>query len=170
MNNQEKGKIVSVDDITTDRNNIETGIKRKGNKFVKSLFAIIAALIAFGGIALTLFNFDKQQKETIEIKQDEALKNKGYDKNSLASQMEAIKKQQIEEERLRKEAEERERLLREQEERDRLAREKENDKIYQITTGQTINNNHYQEQPTYSPAQRRLDGDTMISVSSGKRK
>ncbi|NBI13689.1 conjugal transfer protein TraF [[Haemophilus] felis] len=171
MSNQDnKGHIPSVDEaseITTNRNNIETGIKRKGNKAVKVVFAILAALIAFGGIALTLFNFDKQQ-QTVEVKQDEALKNQGYDQNSLASQMEAIKKQQAEEERLKREAEERERLRREQEERERLAREQEALKVQQIATGQPMNNGDYQEQQTITPEQRRLEGDTMIAIESSR--
>ena len=166
MSNQDnQGQISSVDDLSTNRNVVETGIKRQGNKAVKAVFVILAALIAFGGIALTLFNFDKNKQEIVEVKQDEALKNQGFDKNSLASQMEAIKKQQAEEERLKKEAEERERLRREQEERDRLAKEQEEQKIYQITTGQSDSGN-YQEREIITPAQRKLDGDTMIVIDS----
>ncbi len=168
MSNQDnQGQISSVDDLSTNRNVVETGIKRQGNKAVKAVFVILAALIAFGGIALTLFNFDKNKQEIVEVKQDEALKNQGFDKNSLASQMEAIKKQQAEEERLKKEAEERERLRREQEERDRLAKEQEEQKIYQITTGQSDSGN-YQEREIITPAQRKLDGDTMIVIDSSR--
>lgn len=168
MSNEDKnGHIPSIDEVTTDRNKIETGIKRKGNKAVKAVFAILAALIAFGGIALTLFNFDNQKQEIVEVKQDEALKNQGFDKNSLASQMETIRKQQAEEERLKKEAEERERLRKEQEERDRLAKEQEEQKIYQITTGQSDNEN-YQEREVITPAQRKLDGETMIVIDGAR--
>lgn len=168
MSNQDKnGHISSIDDVTTDRNNIETGIKRKGNNAVKAVFATLAALIAFGGIALTLLNFEKEQ-DAIVVKQDEALKNKEYDKNSLASQMDAIKKQQAEEERLKREAEERERLRKAQEEKERLALEQEALKVQQIVTGQPIDSGYYQEQEVITPAQRKLDGDTMIAIDGAR--
>ncbi|HDX1088237.1 TPA: type IV secretion system protein VirB10 [Pasteurella multocida] len=167
MSNQEQGKITDIDDVTTSRNTVDTGINRKGGKAVKAVFATLAALIAFGGIALTLFNFDNKA-EVVEVKQDEALKSQGYDKNSLASQMAEIKKRQEEEERLRREAEERERLRREQEERDRLAREREDQKIAEIT-GQTPTYNNAPQEPVYTPAQRRLDGETMIAVGESSR-
>ena len=161
--NEELGKILDVDDVTNKRNTVETGINRKGGKAVKAVFAVLAALIVFSGVAMTLFNFESQS-ETVEVKQDEALKSQGYDKNSLASQMNAIKKQQEEEERLRREAEERERLRREQEERDRLAQQQEQERVTEIATGRSSQSEP--EGEVMTPAQRRLQGETLV-ISEG---
>lgn len=161
MSNQDQGLITDVDDVTNGRNDVQTGMNRQSGKYVKAIFVILAAVIAFGGIGLTLFNFDKQS-EVVEVKQDEALKSQGYDQNTLASKMAEIKREQEEAERLRKEIEERE----QQEERDRLASELENQQIAEIVTGGTITYSE-QEQPILTPAQRRLQGNTVIMLERG---
>lgn len=171
MNNQDnKGQITSVDDVTSSRNVVETGIKRQGDKIVKAMFAILAGMIAFGGIAFTLLNFDDKKEEVIEVKQDEALKSKEYDQNSLFSTMDQIKREEAEKERLRKEAEERERLQREQEEKERLAQKQEADKVNAIATGQDFDNSDdYQSQDKpITPAERKLGGDTMIVLDNSR--
>ncbi|MFQ0972238.1 type IV secretion system protein VirB10 [Gilliamella sp. BG6] len=167
--NEDLGKITDIDDVKNNRNTIETGIKRNnGEKTVKTIFAIVAALILFGGIAMTIFNFDNKDN-AIEVKQDEALQTQSLNTNSLASQMEEIKRQQEEKERLRKEKEEKERQLKEEEEKNRLFQQQEDERINSIIGNSTLPINSQQEQggtPVLTPSQRRLDGDTLIFSDS----
>jgi type IV secretion system protein VirB10 len=165
------GKITDIDDVTNNRNTIKTGIKRNnGEKTVKAIFAIVAALILFGGITITLFNFDNKNNE-IEVKQDEAFQTQSLNTNSLASQMEEIKRQQEEKERLRKEQEEKQRQLEEEEKKNKLLKQEEEKRINSIIGNSALSTNSQQEQggaPVLTPSQRRLDGDTLIISDSNR--
>lgn len=173
--NIKPGTIQDINDISDKRNTIDTGIKRKSNKIVKTIFASVAALILFVGLALTLFNFDNNKSETV-VKQDEALNSAStYDRNSLASQMADIKKQQEEEARRKLEAEKQEKLRQEQEKKDQELAEQEQQKLLEITTGKKssssndINDNEGDIDPLMNVEKRRFLGETLVILDSSKK-
>lgn len=166
------GTIQDIGDISNKRNTIDTGIKRKSNNIVKIIFGTVAALILFVGIALTLFNFDKNKKESV-IKQDEALNSVSlYDSNSLASKMEEIKRKQEEETRKKLEAEKQEKLRIEQEEKERELAKQEEDRLLTITTGKKTslsNDNEADLDPLMDVEKRRFLGETLVILDSSKK-
>lgn len=170
--NIKPGTIQDIGDISDKRNTIDTGIKRKSNNIVKAIFASVAAVILFSGIALTLFNFDNNKSETV-VKHDEALNSVNvYDRNSLASQMEAIKKQQEEEARKKLEYEKQEKLRKEQEAKDQELARQEEQRLLQITLGNkstlSDSNNDGNVDPLMNVEKRRFLGDTLVILDSSK--
>ncbi|WP_439295222.1 TrbI/VirB10 family protein [Lonepinella sp. BR2882] len=166
--NNNNGQIADIEDnqsiVTNARNDVSTGINRKGGKAVKAAFAIVAGLIAFAGLAMTFLNFDNKE-ETVEVKKDEALQEQGYNQNTLASTMAEIKRKEEEEAARRKAAEEAERRRKEQEERDRLAQEKQEQQLQQVLGGDGQGQQPIQApQKQYTPAQRKLEGDTLVNL------
>ena len=100
MSNEELGKIADIDD-SANRNIVETGIQRKkGNKILNLVLASLAGLVVFGLAGYYILSPDNSDPalEGIEVKKDEALLNPAdsNSSNSLAAQMEAIKRQQAE--------------------------------------------------------------------------
>lgn len=170
--NIKPGTIQDIGDISDKRNTIDTGIKRKSNNIVKAIFASVAAVILFSGIVLTLFNFDNNKSETV-VKHDEALNSVNvYDRNSLASQMEAIKKQQEEEARKKLEYEKQEKLRKEQEAKDQELARQEEQRLLQITLGNkstsSDSNNDGNVDPLMNVEKRRFLGDTLVILDSSK--
>ncbi len=94
MSNEDLGKIADIDD-SASRNIIETGIQRKkGNKALNMVLASLAGLVLFGlaGYYILAADTSDSDLEGIQVKKDEALLNPQDSGNSLAAQMEAIKK------------------------------------------------------------------------------
>lgn len=169
-NNQDQdGRITSVED-STSRNNIGEGIERKKGKIIKHIvvFSIVALLV--GGLFMTVLNFDEQDKQEIALKEDEATKAQTNNMPSLAEAMEEIRRQEAEKEAARLRAEEEERRRREQEEADRLARLKEQQEIEKTILGNNVaqvsdDSSEAGERPL-TPAQRRLQGETLVTIES----
>ncbi|MBI0006989.1 type IV secretion system protein VirB10 [Gilliamella sp. W8126] len=166
-----KGEIVDIDDVKPDRNSINTGIKRN-SKSAKSIFIVVAALILFIGLLMTIFNFDSNDKKEIEFKKDEALQSTNtLNNNSLSAQMEEIKRQQEEEKRKQLEAERQERLRKEKEERERLARQEEEERVLATInpkgTG-TVNNSEGTGDQQMTIEERRFSGDTLVLLDTTK--
>lgn len=168
MSNEELGKIADVDD-SANRNIVETGIQRKkGNKILNIVIASLAGLVLFGLAGYYILSPDSNDPalEGIEVKKDEALLNPDDSGNSLAAQMEAIKRQQAEEERLRREAEEAERQRKLKEQQEQAQAEQGQAEIAArvndtpIVTG---SQESYQD-PVETPQQRRLSGSVLVQL------
>ncbi|MDG2957051.1 type IV secretion system protein VirB10 [Bisgaard Taxon 10/6] len=168
MNNDNKGKIASLDDNTESRNIIEDGVQRKKNtqNLINGVLALAAVAIVG---ALSLFYIlpsSSEEEQAQQVKQDEALITKQSSDESLADIMANIKEKQ-EQDRLRREREEQERLRREQEERDRLARETQQKQEVQTAVSQTIIQQPTEPKETgISPAERKLGGVGLLNLAS----
>lgn len=173
MSNEDLGKITDIDD-SASRNVIETGIQRKkGNKVLNIVLASLAGLILFGlaGYYILATDTSDPALEGIQVKKDEALLNPENSNNSLAAQMEAIKKRQAEEERLRREAEEAERLRRLKEQQDKEIEEQQQAEINARINGTPVVTGSQQEpkENVETPAQRRLRGSVLVTLEGTSR-
>lgn len=179
MSNEELGKIADIDDIddSANRNIVETGIQRKkGNKILNLVLASLAGLVVFGLAGYYILSPDNSDPalEGIEVKKDEALLNPADSSNSLAAQMEAIKRQQAEEERLRREAEEAERQRKLKEQQEQTQAEQEQAEIAArvnntpaVTGSQEGSQESYQK-PVDTPQQRRLRGSVLVQLDDDR--
>lgn len=173
MSNEDLGRITDIDD-SASRNVIETGIQRKkGNKVLNIVLASLAGLILFGlaGYYILATDTSDPDLEGIQVKKDEALLNPENSNNSLAAQMEAIKKRQAEEERLRREAEEAERLRRLKEQQDKEIEEQQQAEINARINGTPVVTGSQQEsqETVETPAQRRLRGNVLVTLEGTSR-
>ncbi|TMQ40902.1 conjugal transfer protein TraF [Haemophilus influenzae biotype aegyptius] len=173
MSNEDLGKITDIDD-SASRNIIETGIPRKkGNKLLNIILLSLGGLIVLCLAAYYIFSIDTSDPdlEGIQVKKDEALINPQESGNSLAAQMEVIRKRQAEEERLRREAEEAERLRKLKEQEDKQAEELQQAEIENRINGTPVVTGSQQEtrEPVETPEQRRLSGDVLVSLDGTSR-
>lgn len=173
MSNEDLGRITDIDD-SASRNVIETGIQRKkGNKALNIVLASLAGLILFGlaGYYILATDTSDPALEGIQVKKDEALLNPENSNNSLAAQMEAIKKRQAEEERLRREAEEAERLRKLKEQQDKEIEEQQQAEINARINGTPVVTGSQQEaqETVETPAQRRLRGNVLVTLEGTSR-
>lgn len=176
MSNEELGKIADIDD-SANRNIVETGIQlKKGNKILNLVLASLAGLVVFGLAGYYILSPDNSDPalEGIEVKKDEALLNPADSSNSLAAQMEAIKRQQAEEERLRREAEEAERQRKLKEQQEQTQAEQEQAEIAArvnntpaVTGSQEGSQESYQK-PVDTPQQRRLRGSVLVQLDDDR--
>ncbi|TYB29181.1 TrbI/VirB10 family protein [Aggregatibacter actinomycetemcomitans] len=167
-NNQENGGIPSIDD-TTSRNIVGEGVERKNSKLIKTVFVFSIVALLAGGLFMTVMNLDEQDKQQVELKKDEAIKTQANNMPSIADAMAEIKRQEAEQEAARLRAEEEERRRREQEEADRLARLREQQQVEQtiaINQPESQDSGETREQPL-TPHQRRMEGDTLITIDNG---
>ena len=167
-NNQENGGIPSIDD-TTSRNIVGEGVERKNSKLIKTVFVFSIVALLAGGLFMTVMNLDEQDKQQIELKKDEAIKTQANNMPSIADAMAEIKRQEAEQEAARLRAEEEERRRREQEEADRLARLREQQQVEQtiaVNQPESQDSGETREQPL-TPHQRRMEGDTLITIDNG---
>lgn len=167
-NNQENGGIPSIDD-TTSRNIVGEGVERKNSKLIKTVFVFSIVALLAGGLFMTVMNLDEQDKQQIELKKDEAIKTQANNMPSIADAMAEIKRQEAEQEAARLRAEEEERRRREQEEADRLARLREQQQVEQtiaVNQSESQDSGETREQPL-TPHQRRMEGDTLITIDNG---
>ena len=167
-NNQENGGIPSIDD-TTSRNIVGEGVERKNSKLIKTVFVFSIVALLAGGLFMTVMNLDEQDKQQVELKKDEAIKTQANNMPSIADAMAEIKRQEAEQEASRLRAEEEERRRREQEEADRLARLREQQQVEQtiaINQPESQDSGETREQPL-TPHQRRMEGDTLITIDNG---
>lgn len=174
MSNEDLGKIADIDD-SASRNIVETGIQRKkGNKALNMVLASLAGLVLFGLAGYYILAADTSDSDLkgIQVKKDEALLNPEESSNSLAAQMEAIKKRQAEEERLRREAEEAERLRKLKEQQDKQAEEQQQAEIEaRINNTPVVTGSQPAEpqEPVETPAQRRLRGSVLVPLEGASR-
>ena len=167
-NNQENGGIPSIDD-TTSRNIVGEGVERKNSKLIKTVFVFSIVALLAGGLFMTVMNLDEQDKQQVELKKDEAIKTQANNMPSIADAMAEIKRQEAEQEAARLRAEEEERRRREQEEADRLARLREQQQVEQtiaVNQPESQDSGETREQPL-TPHQRRMEGDTLITIDNG---
>lgn len=168
-----EGKILDVDDESTKRNFVETGVARKrGSKTLNLILGSLAGLVCFGVLSYYILGSDNSVDESladITVKKDEALINAENSSNTLAAQMAAIKKQQEEEERLRREAEEAERLrkLKEQQAQEQEAAQEA--AIQARINDQPIPEQGFSQEPVETPAIRRLKGSSMLILEGNGR-
>lgn len=170
-NNQENGGIPSIDD-TTSRNIVGEGVERKNSKLIKTVFVFSIVALLAGGLFMTVMNFGEQDKQQVELKKDEAIKTQANNMPSIADAMAEIKRQEAEQEAARLRAEEEERRRREQEEADRLARLREQQQVEQtiaVNQPEPQDSGEPREQPL-TPHQRRMEGDTLITIDNGDSK
>lgn len=167
-NNQENGGIPSIDD-TTSRNIVGEGVERKNSKLIKTVFVFSIVALLVGGLFMTVMNLDEQDKQQVELKEDEAIKTQANNMPSIADAMAEIKRQEAEQEAARLRAEEEERRRKEQEEADRLARLREQQQVEQTIAAnqpEPQDSGEPREQPL-TPHQRRMEGDTLITIDNG---
>lgn len=174
MSNEDLGRITDIDESTIDRNIVETGIQRKkGNKMLNMALASIAGLVIFGLAGYYILGFENNDPalEGIQVKKDEALLNPEASGNSLAAQMEAIRKKQAEEERLRREAEEAERLRRLKEQEQKQVEEQQQAEIEaRINNTPIVTGSHSEPQEeVMTPAKRRLTGNVLVQLEGAGR-
>ncbi|HHR6493640.1 TPA: type IV secretion system protein VirB10 [Providencia alcalifaciens] len=168
-NNQENGSIPSIDD-TTSRNIVGTGVERKNSKVIKTIFVFSIVALLVGGLFMTVLNLDEQDKQQVELKEDEAIKAQTNNMPSIADAMAEIQRQEAEKEAARLRAEEEERRRREQEEADRLARLQEQQQVEQtISSNQTeAPQENVSGNAPLTPHQRRMEGETLITGSGNE--
>lgn len=168
-NNQENGSIPSIDD-TTSRNIVRTGVERKNSKVIKTIFVFSIVALLVGGLFMTVLNLDEQDKQQVELKEDEAIKAQTNNMPSIADAIAEIQRQEAEKEAARLRAEEEERRRREQEEADRLARLQEQQQVEQtISSNQTEAPQENESGKTaLTPHQRRMEGETLITGSGNE--
>lgn len=167
-NNQENGSIPSIDD-SASRNTIGTGVERKNSKFIKTAFVFSIVALLVGGLFMTVLNLDEQDKQQVELKKDEAIKTQTNNMPSIADAMAEIQRQEAEKEAARLRAEEEERRRKEQEEADRLAQLKEQQQVEQAISANQTESHQDTEEPReqpLTPHQRRMEGDTLITVDN----
>lgn len=167
-NNQENGSIPSIDD-SPSRNIIGTGVERKNSKLIKTAFVFSIAALLVGGLFMTVLNLDEQDKQQVELKKDEAIKTQTNNMPSIADAMAEIQRQEAEKEAARLRAEEEERRRKEQEEADRLAQLKEQQQVEQTISANQTESYQDTEEPReqpLTPHQRRMQGDTLITVDN----
>lgn len=167
-NNQENGSIPSIDD-SSSRNIIGTGVERKNSKLIKTAFVFSIAALLVGGLFMTVLNLDEQDKQQVELKKDEAIKTQTNNMPSIADAMAEIQRQEAEKEAARLRAEEEERRRKEQEEADRLAQLKEQQQVEQTISANQTESYQDTEEPReqpLTPHQRRMQGDTLITVDN----
>ena len=172
MSNEELGKIADIDD-SANRNIVETGIQRKkGNKILNLVLASLAGLVVFGLAGYYILSPDNSDPalEGIEVKKDEALLNPADSSNSLAAQMEAIKRQQAEEERLRREAEEAERQRKLKEQQEQAQSEQEQAEIAARVNNAPVvtGSQESSQEPVDTPQQRRLRGSVLVQLDGNR--
>lgn len=172
MSNEELGKIADIDD-SANRNIVETGIQRKkGNKILNLVLASLAGLVVFGLAGYYILSPDNSDPalEGIEVKKDEALLNPADSSNSLAAQMEAIKRQQAEEERLRREAEEAERQRKLKEQQEQAQAEQEQAEIAARVNNAPVvtGSQESSQEPVDTPQQRRLRGSVLVQLDGNR--
>lgn len=172
MSNEELGKIADIDD-SANRNIVETGIQRKkGNKILNLVLASLAGLVVFGLAGYYILSPDNSDPtlEGIEVKKDEALLNQANSGNSLAAQMETIKRQQAEEERLRREAEEAERLHKLKEQETQAKEEQEQAEISaRVNNTPIVTGSQENQEPVDTPKQRRLRGSVLVQLDNSSK-
>lgn len=172
MSNEELGKIADIDD-SANRNIVETGIQRKkGNKILNLVLASLAGLVVFGLAGYYILSPDNSDPalEGIEVKKDEALLNPADSSNSLAAQMEAIKRQQAEEERLRREAEEAERQRKLKEQQEQAQAEQEQAEIAaRVNNAPVVTGSQENQEPVDTPKQRRLRGSVLVQLDDSSK-
>ena len=172
-NNQENGSIPSIDDTTSSRNIISEGVERKNSKLIKTVFVFSIVALLVGGLFMTVMNLDEQDQQQIELKKDEAIKTQSNNMPSIADAMAEIQRQEAEKEAARLRAEEEERRRKEQEEADRLARLREQQQVEQAVATKESEPSQDSGEPTeqpLTPHQRRMLGETLITIDSGDSK
>lgn len=172
-NNQENGNIPSIDDTTSSRNIISEGVERKNSKLIKTVFVFSIVALLVGGLFMTVMNLDEQDQQQIELKKDEAIKTQSNNMPSIADAMAEIQRQEAEKEAARLRAEEEERRRKEQEEADRLARLREQQQVEQAVAIKESEPSQDSGEPTeqpLTPHQRRMLGETLITIESGDSK